>query len=703
VDGVAAQCRGLTLLYDAAAPAYYVVNAATRASTRLPPCPDVWFSSAGLGFDAQAMEYKVMRLFTKPGAEVLCEVYTLGGEHGDRWRPAAGRIPSEFSETAIFALQTAVYNNIPPVFANGSLHWLIGHKYWSVAGVADPAAAIIKFSVTDETFGFIHSLPFGTLGAMHLAKLDGCLCVVRDLRLGSPDNSSSMEIWKLKDAWFLDTRIVFSQHTPMGLLEPSVLSVLGAIVDCRSARKIIIATSNHTVYAYDVRSSKVETIPSIAETDANFQNKRTAIRICLLKESLAPVRKTRQEISFSSPVGKAAKEILLRLPARSVAYSNLVCKQWHRLVEGKSFSHSYFAHKRMEKTVKIMLVGKGTGRFRKGTGPRLFFRFSPLQNNYLTVPGNRDAWLDTKVVCSKPCHGLNLLSTADKDYLYNPCTGYSKTNNYPGTLACAPWETPSDDWGKPDHAFVIGNKNVGLGFNRIKQEHIAAVILYHWKDFKSRGYYLTCSIWHCRTGCFQEGFTPPLPVNDMPPAYVAGMLYWMNDPRLGPRSEHYIVSFDIAKDAFDIIPCPSQIAKWGKQSAHRLFVVELWKKLCVVVADVAADELVVWKVDHGEWDRAYTVCLRASPNYSLISNIVVPLAVDPDDGRILLSTGSRIGFYDPESETMEELYATDETLGSDAMSGERLYRCQSTMPPAPMLYEESLVSYPRVRSFRFMQ
>jgi hypothetical protein len=53
-----------------------------------------------------------------------------------------------------------------------------------------------------------------------------------------------------------------------------------------------------------------------------------------------------------------------------------------------------------------------------------------------------------------------------------------------------------------------------------------------------------------------------------------------------------------------------------------------------------------------EWDMIehIQVCLRASPDCSLISNVVVPLAaVDPDDGRILLSTGSRIGFYDPES------------------------------------------------------
>jgi F-box interacting protein len=696
VDGMAAQCRGLTLLYDAAAPAYYVVNAATRASTRLPPCPDVWYSSAGLGFDTQAKEYKVMRLFKKSGAEVMCEVYTLGGEHGDRWRPAAGRIPSAFSETTTFALQTAAHDNIPPVFANGSLHWLIDHKFWSVAGVADPAAAIIKFSVTDETFGFIQSLPFGALGA-HLANLDGCLCAVRDLRHGSPDHSRSMEIWKLKDAWSLDTRIVFSQHTPMGLLEPNVLSVLGAIADdCRSARKIIIATSNHTVYAYDVRSSKVEAIPSIAETDANYKNKRAAVRICLFKESLAPVHRTHQEISFSSPLVKAAKEILLRLPARSVAYSNLVCKQWRRLVESKSFAHSYFAHKRMENTVKIMLVGKGTGRFRKGTGPRLFFRFSPLQNNPLTVVGNRDAWLDTKVVCSKPCHGLNLLSTSDKDYLYNPCTGYSKARSNPGTLARVPWEAPSRDvWRIPDNAFVIGNKNIGLGFNRVGQEHVAVVILYYHKDFKSRDYHLTCSVWHCRRGYLHEGFVPPLPVNDMPPAYVAGAFYWMSDPRLGPCNEHAIVSFDIAEGAFDLIRCPQHIAEWNKRRARRVFVVELQGELCVVVADVAADEFVVWRVEHGDqWDRAYTVRLRASPGYSLVSDIVLPLAVDPKDGRILLSTGRRVVFYDLGTETVEELYAADEMLRSDDTARTGVI---------PMLYEESLVMYPRVISDRCMR
>ncbi|GJM85532.1 hypothetical protein PR202_ga01990 [Eleusine coracana subsp. coracana] len=705
VDGVAAPCRGLTLLYDAVAPAYYVVNPSTRAFTRLPPCPDELYSSVGLAFDARAKEYKVMRLFTKQNdPDMTCEVYTLGGEHGDHWRPAAGRIPSNFTQTAVFALQTATYDNLPPVLANGSLHWLVGHKFSSFTD--DPTVAIVKFSVADETFGWIQSLPFNTSG-VHLAEIDGCLCAVRDLRHGSPDHSSSLlEIWKLQDdnagVWFLDARIDFSHHTHRDLLEPRFLRVLGAIADDgRSARKIIIATSNHTVHAYDVKSRNIEAIiPSIAHTGANYRNKRNAMRMCLFEESLAPVHKTHQDTFFSSPMGKATKEILLRLPARSVVQSNLVCSQWRRLVEDKSFANFFAAHKRMENTIKIMLVSKGTGRFRRGTGPRLFFRFGPLQNSLTEAVNNRDTWLDTKVVCSKPCHGMNLLSTAEMDYLYNPCTGYSKTRSNPGTLARAPWETPRDVWRVPDNAFVVGNKNIGLGFNRIKQEHVAVVILYDRKDFESRDYHLTCSVWHCRTGSLQEGFGPLLPVNDMPPAYVAGVFYWMSDPRLGPCNEHAIVSFDIAEEAFDVIPCPSHIAK--TQSTRRLFVVELWEKLCIVVADVDAEELVVWKLEHGEWDRAYTVSLRATSDYSLDSNIVVPLAVDSKDGKILLSTGKRIGIYDPESESIEELYATDEILRSGKLAGAGLYPVQSSVvPPIPMLYEESLVRYPRVISHRF--
>jgi len=299
----------------------------------------------------------------------------------------------------------------------------------------------------------------------------------------------------------------------------------------------------------------------------------------------------------------------------------------------------------------------------KGSGPRRFFHFAPLEKWRSEAANNKVTWLDSKVVCSKPCHGLNLLSTAEMDYLYNPCTGYWRTKPYPGSLACAPWETPdnNDGWIVPDHAFATGNKTVGLGFNPLNQEHVAVTMSYEFKNFKSREYRLTCSVWHCRPGSgFQGGLVPPLPVNNLPPAHVSGVLYWMSDPLLGPSSEYAIVSFNVATEVFDVISCPrhTNVANRSSQSARHLFVVELGAKLCVVLADRTANELVIWKLERDEWYAAYVVCLKASPDYSLLSNIVMPLAVDPKDGRILLSTGRRMGFYDPVNETIEELCTT---------------------------------------------
>ncbi|CAL4968232.1 unnamed protein product [Urochloa decumbens] len=568
VGGVAAQCRGLALLHDAVAPAYYVVNAATRAVTRLPPCQDVLFSSAGLGFDARAREYKVMRLLRNPkDPDVSCQVYTLGGKHGDRWRPAAGRIPSSFSGTAHRAVRVAAMRNLPPVLAHGSLHWLIDGSCPSI----DLAASIITYSVTEETFGWVQSPPCGTVGA-HLVELDGCLCMVRDLRHGSsPDCSSAIEIWKLQDYatgdyWSLDTHINLSSHAEVNLVEPEVIRVLGAVGDGRPAKKIIMATSDHTVHAYDSMSKNVETIFSVADAGVSYPSSRTAIRTCLFKETLAPVHKTHEEISFSSPQAKATKEMLLRLPARSIVQFKRVCKQWRSIIENKSFMRSYFEHKSMEKRTKIMT-----------------------------------AW-----------------------------------------------------------------------------------------------------VWVPR------GFGPTRTVNNMPPAHVEGVLYWMSDPLLGPRSEYAIVSFDIARERFDdVISCPPDInvANWSSQSAWHLYVVELEGKLCVVLADMKADELVIWKLERNEWDIAYVVRLKASPDYSLLSSNVMPMAVDPKDGRILLSTGRKMGFYDPVNETIEKLYDADEIWHMKKMAGASSRGAQyekSAIPLVPMLYEESLVSYPRTRKDKFL-
>jgi len=40
----------------------------------------------------------------------------------------------------------------------------------------------------------------------------------------------------------------------------------------------------------------------------------------------------------------------------------------------------------------------------------------------------------------------------------------------------------------------------------------------------------------------------------MPPAYLAGALYWMTDPRLGDSDARAVVSFDITRSEFAVFP-----------------------------------------------------------------------------------------------------------------------------------------------------
>ncbi|TVT96753.1 hypothetical protein EJB05_58026 [Eragrostis curvula] len=578
VDMTPAPCHGLTLLYDAVAPAYYVFNAATRAVTRLPPFQDVASATAGLVFDAHTKEHRVVRLFRGNYLDkqrIKCEIYSLGGEQGDCWRPAAGGVPFRFCRAANVAIIQAT---------------------------------------SDECFRWVKSPPFVVSG-VHLVELSGHLCMVRDLRNVSTD-CSMLEIWKL------------------------------------NVEKVVIATSKRKVVVYDPVFETLETILAIREAHSSYQTEQSALRVSLFQESLVPVCQTNEEMTLSTPLTKATWEILLRLSGDYTVQSKLVCKEWHRLIENKTFIHSYYSHRNMDRRPKIMLVGRGTG----SSG----FSFAPINKLSQHTP-DHDTWLDTKVVCSKPCHGMNLISTETEDYLYNPCIGYRQVYLTRGPFINSSWNASGYSHIPGNHAFSVGSKNVGLGFNLLMQDHVIVKFLYHQKDFKSRGYLLTCTVTTVGIGCAQSHLHPPLPVNDMPPTYLAGVLYWMSEPRLGQSYERAIVSFDIATKMFDVIPCPSCIAMWNK-SPYLAFVAELEGMLCAVHANPVEEELDIWKLENGHWYQAYKVYLKGWSGYSLATNVVVPLAVDPKDGRILLNSGRKLGLYDPARHFIESLYDLDEVL-----------------------------------------
>jgi hypothetical protein len=141
-------------------------------------------------------------------------------------------------------------------------------------------------------------------------------------------------------------------------------------------------------------------------------------------------------------------------------------------------------------------------------------------NNWVQEASNKGVLLDTKAVCSKPCHGLNLVSIEKKDYLYNPCTGFHGVCVNQHLHMRQMWKVPIDRVPQEAHPFSVGNRNVGLGFDPLFQEHIIVEFFYTLKDYKFCQYLLTCSLWSFNSRRLQQLPPPPLPVNDVPPAYL---------------------------------------------------------------------------------------------------------------------------------------------------------------------------------------
>lgn len=89
----------------------------------------------------------------------------------------------------------------------------------------------------------------------------------------------------------------------------------------------------------------------------------------------------------------------------------------------------------------------------------------------------------------------------------------------------------------------------------------------------------------------------------------------------------------------------------------------------------------MWMVkDDGAWSVEYRLEIgELSPEYSL--ETTSPMAIDPVDGRILLNTGTSLGYYDPKTRALETIYSVDIRHDNEGLR----YRF------CPVICQESLV------------
>lgn len=612
-------CRGLVLVRGSGYGGYFVCNPSTDDVLTLPdteapmktilrtklfqahPPPFFLDVSYGLGYCETRKEFKVVRLFCYPDSQTgtvnsaSCEVFVLGKPAC--WRPAVELPPL-----------CLVKEKKPAVFLNGYLHFLC-HD-----------GGIITFSISDETFGSLLP-PSGFEDAASLmTELDGCLC----LCYGKPDSKDLYHVCVLRDykeaRWetlCCINRTAWPESEHM-LLKSLWMAPLG-IYDSDGEQKIMFGTGACKVFAVDLDGNTPQILFTPDETMIGSCEDDNIPALGLYHESLVPVGCTIKKMISSSPTTKAWFDILKWLPTRFVLELSLVCREWRAMIMSDHFIQTHVIHANLNKNPRIMFV----------MDPR-FGCYMDLEN----FTDGRRPHLISELVCSQPVHGLNVGSCAFWDFICNPAIGYCEYISF-------------DD---NDGTFFAGR--IGLGYDLEINKHIVVHIRYKEKNLETRFYELECKMRYVNDWQWRQVDPPPRPVAATSPTFFSGKIYWMVEPNLGPISATCeIVAFDIKTDEFEVLQGPPCSHDRGPMT-----IIQLQGALCVSCSDRSANTIEIWMMkDCGIWLMEYHIELeKFLPNY--LSENTAPLDVNPKDGRILLTAGWSLGYYDPKTEEMETLY-----------------------------------------------
>jgi F-box interacting protein len=391
-------------------------------------------------------------------------------------------------------------------------------------------------------------------------------------------------------------------------------------------QKIMFGTGNRKVLAVDADGAgTVETIFRADDAITGSFAGCAHPSLGLFQESLVPVGRTVEEIVFSSPAKQAWFHILKWMPARSVADLSLVCREWRAMIMTERFKRSHLIHANLNKSPRIMIIISPDE------------RCIDLENFIgLDAPG-----LGPSIACSQPCHGLNVGTSHTGSFVCNPITAYCEHIAF------------EDD---EDTSFC---GRIGLGYNLETSKHLLVLTSYKGKNSSTLEYQIECN---CKLRYVGEREWRPIDppprhiLASTPPTYSNGKICWLVEPNLGPASPNCeIVAFDVQSEEFEVLQGPQCSHPVGLMS-----ILCLQGALCVACSNLSVNVIDIWmmKDNTGTWLREYRIDLREfSPEYSSEETTPLILGIDPTDGRILLSTGRSLGYYDPKTAALETIYS----------------------------------------------
>ncbi|KAM0824018.1 hypothetical protein ACQ4PT_070488 [Festuca glaucescens] len=513
-------CHGLILIRCSNKGGYFVCNPSTGAMLALLPdtqapvkltprwnsvrnqirMPFFWEVCYVLGYCSVTKKHKVVRLFSRRPANSCCEVLVLGTPA--YWRPTAQQPPSYY-----------VDENNPAVYVNGHLHFF-AHE-----------AGIVTFNTSSETFGLLPlPLPWPGLRNSSLTELDGCLCFCNEKLDGS---DARFHVFLLRD-YYMEARweklcCIDRRGWPAServLLQSLCIAPLCMYHSDDGRRKIMFGTGSLKVFAVDPdREDSPEVLFTPDGTIIGSCDDDFYLTLGLFEENLAPVGRTIEEMVFSSPTTKAWSDVLKWMSAHSVSELSLVCREWRAMIMMGRFIQSHVFHANLNKSPRVMIILDSS-----------YGLYVDLKD----FPGQHALAEASHLVCSQPCHGLNVGSWNITDFVCNPAMGYYQRIH-----------TPNDD-----ETFFAGR--IGFGYDSKLNKHVLVRISYKKKDLVTREYKLECKLRYVKDRLWHMVDPPSRPVADMPPAYVNGKICWMAEPNLGlVYLSCEIVAFNVGAGKFE--------------------------------------------------------------------------------------------------------------------------------------------------------
>jgi hypothetical protein len=148
---------------------------------------------------------------------------------------------------------------------------------------------------------------------------------------------------------------------------------------------------------------------------------------------------------------------------------------------------------------------------------------------------------------------------------------------------------------------------------------------------------------------------------DVLQAYSNGKIYWVVEPELRPcPAMCELVAFDTTDREFQVMRGPP----FSDLGTGRVSIIELYGKICIACPDEDKNAVDVWmmKGDDRAWCVEHRIELdKFSPEYSAQETKL--LCTDTTDGRILLTTASSLGYYDPKTVTLQTIYTVGNQQG----------------------------------------